>query len=62
MSENTEFKPGDVVVLKSGGPSMTIDKIDIFNYESVQSALCVWFDGKKKCSELFKLTALKPAD
>jgi uncharacterized protein YodC (DUF2158 family) len=35
------FKEGDVVKLKSGGPKMTIERID-----SDQSALCIWFDHK----------------
>lgn len=35
-----EFKPGDVVVLKSGGPDMTISSID-----EGQKASCYWFNG-----------------
>jgi len=61
MAEDVEFKPGDIVVLKSGGPEMTIDKISKASYESMESAVCVWFEGKKKCSELFKLTSLELA-
>jgi uncharacterized protein YodC (DUF2158 family) len=39
-----EFKPGDVVKLKSGGPAMTIAKYG--KYSDGEKALCEWFDGK----------------
>lgn len=35
-----DFKPGDRVQLISGGPIMTVEKIDA--YEDV---VCAWFDG-----------------
>lgn len=35
-----EFKVGDVVILKSGGPSMTVNSVDI------SGVFCVWFDSK----------------
>ena len=39
------FKRGDVVVLKSGGPRMTVDS------EQENGELwCVWFDGKNNRS------------
>lgn len=34
-----EFKPGDVVVLKSGGPAMTIREL-----QGTGTALCEWFN------------------
>jgi uncharacterized protein YodC (DUF2158 family) len=43
MSEQ-EFKPGDVVALKSGGPRMTVSYIP----EGSKSAECMWFDEKKE--------------
>lgn len=44
----TLFKSGDLVVLKSGGPTMTIDTVntDIFDDERVTGLLCVWFIGE----------------
>ena len=40
-----EFKVGDVVRLKSGGPKMTVDYFD----SDTERALCVWFkDGERK--------------
>jgi uncharacterized protein YodC (DUF2158 family) len=35
------FKPGDTVILKSGGPTMTIESVE--TVEGVTYALCVWF-------------------
>jgi uncharacterized protein YodC (DUF2158 family) len=43
------FKSGDLVVLKSGGPTMTVDTVntDIFDDNKITGLLCVWFVGKK---------------
>ena len=38
----SEFKKGDVVQLKNGGPSMVID-----NIMSAGNLTCKWFSGKK---------------
>jgi len=45
----TVIKPGDLVVLKSGGPTMTVDTVntDIFDDDKVTGVLCVWFVGDK---------------
>lgn len=40
-----EFRAGDVVELKSGGPRMTIQKIIDKGQE--REALCWWFDESK---------------
>ena len=56
---DTQFKEGDVVTLKSGGPEMTIDHIGVYGSEN--KAKCVWFDGKKKMESLFEFHSLKPA-
>jgi uncharacterized protein YodC (DUF2158 family) len=47
------FKPGDVVMLKSGGPKMTVDQLD------GAKVWCDWFDGSKKFSDLFPSTSLE---
>lgn len=44
---------GDVVELKSGGPSMTIKWI------KEDDAWCEWFDGKKAEGRKFALVSLK---
>jgi uncharacterized protein YodC (DUF2158 family) len=58
MADN--FQAGDTAVLKSGGPVMTIDRIDKRNEsDSHNSAWCTWFDEKKQPqSKWFPLTSL----
>ena len=43
----TVLKPGDLVILKSGGPVMTVDTVntDIFDDDKVTGILCAWFVG-----------------
>src|SRR6187549_268898 len=43
------LKPGDLVVLKSGGPTMTVDAVntDIFDDDKITGIVCVWFVGEK---------------
>ena len=43
------FKSGDLVVLKSGGPTMTVDTVntDIFDDNKITGIVCVWFVGEK---------------
>ena len=45
----TALKPGDLVVLKSGGPLMTVDTVnsDVFDDDKVTGVLCAWFVGTK---------------
>ena len=45
----TVLKPGDLVILKSGGPVMTVDTVntDIFDDDKVTGILCAWFVGNK---------------
>jgi uncharacterized protein YodC (DUF2158 family) len=45
----TVLRPGDLVVLKSGGPAMTVDTVntDIFDDNKVTGVLCAWFVGNK---------------
>jgi uncharacterized protein YodC (DUF2158 family) len=47
------MKPGDVVVLNSGGPKMTISSIDS------AGAFCIWFSGDKRDQQVFPLETLK---
>jgi uncharacterized protein YodC (DUF2158 family) len=53
-----EFKPGDLVVLKSGGPVMTVDSID--DLASLGIA-CVWFAGAKRETAYFRAESIEPA-
>lgn len=51
-----QLKAGDVVVLNSGGPNMTVTKVES------DVVTCQWFDGKKLCTEEFPATSLTKPD
>ena len=57
------IKSGDLVVLKSGGPTMTVDTVntDIFDDDKVTGILCVWFVGEKLERVRFDHKAIEPA-
>ena len=59
----TALKPGDLVVLKSGGPVMTVDTVntDIFDENKVTGVLCAWFVGNKLERARFDCSAITPA-
>lgn len=48
-----QFNLGDVVKLKSGGPSMTVNEI------SGSQAHCTWFDGAKRSGSWFEMVTLE---
>ncbi len=50
---SNEFKVGDIVLLKSGGPKMTVDKVrDTIGSDEFVN--CVWFAGAKREHAVFK--------
>jgi uncharacterized protein YodC (DUF2158 family) len=51
-----QIQAGDVVVLKSGGPDMTVKWVSGPEY------YCEWFDGKKVVGNTFYLAQLREAD
>jgi uncharacterized protein YodC (DUF2158 family) len=54
-----DFKIGDVVQLKSGGPKMTIEGIGKPALGgSKEQARCVWFEGTKRQHGAFELSSL----
>ena len=53
-----QFKPGDTVLVKSGGPHMTIERWD----ENHEAWLCVWFVGPKQQRDYFDENVLKTAE
>jgi uncharacterized protein YodC (DUF2158 family) len=59
----TIIKSGDLVVLKSGGPTMTVDTVntDIFDDNKITGILCVWFIGEKLERVRFDYRAIEPA-
>jgi uncharacterized protein YodC (DUF2158 family) len=44
--DEQKFKTGDVVRLKSGGPSMTIADYGSYGYGEEKQYMCKWFDSK----------------
>ena len=56
-----EFTPGDVVRLKSGGPPMTVSKLDTFP-DGTTSVFCDWFEGTQQRGGVFRVAILEHAD
>jgi uncharacterized protein YodC (DUF2158 family) len=55
-----DIKKGDTVVLKSGGPIMTVQDIGNYMWEGIENgAKCVWFDGNEPKVQVFDLEMLK---
>jgi uncharacterized protein YodC (DUF2158 family) len=52
----SQIQAGDVVVLKSGGPEMTV------KWVSGTECYCEWFDGKKVAGSSFEITQLRTGD
>ncbi len=59
-----EFKVGDVVSLKSGGPDMTIESIPYKRGHLVYEtkAVCVWFENKLLKRDVFEVAVLKKGE
>jgi len=55
-----QFKAGDVVQLKSGGPKMTIREIE--EWDGGPRAWCKWFQGSDSKEDVFPLPTLKFPD
>lgn len=58
MAIEHEFRVGDVVRLRSGGPLMTVEKIDI-TADGTQSILVAWFVDKQRQSGRFHPSMLE---
>jgi len=57
-SMTEQLKPGDVVQLKSGGQTMTIEDIENIDTEKAY-AICIWFEKSECKSKNIFLSALK---
>ncbi len=55
-----DWKPGDIVRLKSGGPMMTVDAVG--EHMGSQAIWCTWFVGTKKFNDTFGPHSLKSAE
>lgn len=56
-----QFKAGDVVKLKSGGPKMTVTQVGERAMTQESTVWCVWFVGTKKIEDTFSPEALEIA-
>jgi uncharacterized protein YodC (DUF2158 family) len=54
-----QFNIGDTVVLKSGGPVMTVVELNVGSNEEVG---CRWYESKKFLIDYFPPAALRLAD
>ena len=60
-SQTTQHKIGDVVILKSGGPPMTVHNIGNYSARGLNPGVfCVWFDSAKKVDDVFHPDTLEP--
>jgi len=58
-----DIKIGDVVILKSGGPAMTVQNIGDYSPMGPKPGLsCVWFDGLKKIEDVFHINTVEHYD
>jgi uncharacterized protein YodC (DUF2158 family) len=53
LTEN-QWKPGDIVGVKSGGPSMTVARVEM------GKVFCEWFDGQNPMRGEFTPVVLEP--
>ena len=53
-----EFKVGDIVQLKSGGPKMTVNEVLETHGEDKQDVRCAWFAGSKHEHAYFSVETL----
>ncbi len=51
------FNPGDVVILKSGGPRMTVERSG--NVGGHEVVWCVWFEKTEQKRQYFATEALQ---
>ncbi|MEX5664631.1 DUF2158 domain-containing protein [Pseudomonas neuropathica] len=58
-----EFKKGDVVVMRSGGPKMTV--VDLGDYSGglgpKDGVKCQWFDKTKRLEDVFDAESIEIA-
>lgn len=54
------FNIGDVVILKSGGPPMTVHNIGEYPASGLNpGVLCVWFSERQKLEDVFHPNTLE---
>ena len=63
MNQELTLKTGDLVTLKSGGPTMTIEEgtDGIGCLGITKRVACLWFAGSKLETGMFPIESLQPA-
>jgi len=56
-----DIRKGSKVILKSGGPIMTVQNIGDYSVSggTKNGALCIWFDGNKPMEKVFDIEAIE---
>jgi uncharacterized protein YodC (DUF2158 family) len=54
-----DFQSGDVVMLRSGGPPMTVEALAPVKELHTTIAVCLWFDAGELHHEAFEFHTLK---
>ena len=62
QGQGKQFKVGDVVQLKSGGPQMTVKNYGQYGYNVEEECLCVWFEKDTVKEAVFAEALLKKAN
>jgi uncharacterized protein YodC (DUF2158 family) len=61
MAKTATYKTGDIVQLKSGGPTMTVSSVlDSVSAGDSQNVKCQWFSGSKNQEAWFPEDSLEP--
>jgi uncharacterized protein YodC (DUF2158 family) len=61
MSNQDQFKAGDVVCLKSSSVDMTIQTLESYEGSDHIDANCIWFVNGELKTSLISVNALKPS-
>ncbi len=55
-----EIKPGDVVLLKSGGPAMTVTAVE--DQYGTLTAWCMWFEKTQHHTGVFPIITIEKTE
>jgi len=58
----TTFREGDLVAQKSGGPTMTVNRIVPDRNGGAPYVHCSWFSVDERKKDIFRASELKPAE
>lgn len=58
----SEFSPGDLVRVKSGGPTMTVEQCSTRHMTGEPAVWCVWFEKTTKHNDTFPPAVLEKVE